>query len=132
MSCPGIPNFDTITVNNLESEYNKLTNNGDKVKFKTCLQEKYSDFSPKCEILPELLNDYDERLERNITATEKNEQSRQQYIFDVFYLLFKSIIFIILGIFLLKPRRLQLTRPKNWRIQSNQLLKKFHKNVTVN
>lgn len=99
MSCPGIPNFDTITVNNLESEYNKLTNNGDKVKFKTCLQEKYSDFSPKCEILPELLNDYDERLERNITATEKNEQSRQQYIFDVFYLLFKSIIFIILGIF---------------------------------
>ena len=99
MSCPGIPNFDTITVNNLESEYNKLTNNGDKVKFKTCLQDKYSDFSPKCEILPELLNDYDERLERNITATEKNEQSRQQYIFDVFYLLFKSIIFIILGIF---------------------------------
>lgn len=99
MSCPGIPNFDTITVNNLESEYNKLTNNGDKVKFKTCLQEKYSDFSPKCEILPELLNDYDERLERNITATEKNEQSRQQYIFDVFYLLFKSIIYIILGIF---------------------------------
>lgn len=99
MSCPGIPNFDTITVNNLESEYNKLTNNGDKVKFKTCLQEKYSGFSPKCEVLPELLNDYDERLERNITATEKNEQSRQQYIFDVFYLLFKSIIFIILGIF---------------------------------
>lgn len=98
MSCPGIPNFDRITVNNLEKEYNKLTVQK-KAQFKTCLQQKYSSFSTKCDVLPDLLSVYDNKLERNATAIEKNEQSRQQYINDVFYLFFKVILFIILGIF---------------------------------
>lgn len=99
MPCPGIANFDNIKLDELEKEYNKLTNENDKAKFKSCLQEKYSSFSPKCDVLPDLLTDYDKRIEKNITATEKNEQSRQQYITDVFYLIFKIIMFVILGIF---------------------------------
>jgi hypothetical protein len=99
MSCPGIPNFDTITINNLENEYKKLTNDSDKAKFKSCLKNKYSSILLNSQILPNLLLDYDKRLERNVTATEKNEQSRQQYITDVFYLIFKLVIFVILGFF---------------------------------
>ncbi len=98
MSCPGIPNFDNISVNNLEKEYNKLTSLDDKNKFKACLQSKYSNINPKCDVVPDLLSDYDRQLQRNITANEKNEQSRQQYITDIFYLIFKFIIFIILGL----------------------------------
>ena len=48
--------------------------------------------------IDKLLSDYDNRLQQNITATEKNEQSRQQYISDYFYLVLKCIIFIILGL----------------------------------
>ena len=98
MSCPGIPNFDNISVNDLEKEYNKLTSLDDKNKFKACLQKKYSNIRPKCEVIPDLLSDYDKQLQRNITANEKNEQSRQQYITNVFYLILKIIIFIILGL----------------------------------
>jgi hypothetical protein len=48
--------------------------------------------------IDKLLSDYDNRLQQNITATEKNEQSRQQYISDFFYLVLKCILFIILGL----------------------------------
>jgi hypothetical protein len=98
MSCPGIPNFDNIPLNHLEDEYNKLTNPEDKNIFKACLQTKYSSISPKCDVVPGLLSNYDKQLQRNITATEMNEQSREQYITDVFYLIFKILIFVVLGI----------------------------------
>jgi hypothetical protein len=100
MSCPGIPNFDNIPLNNLEEEYNKISNPDDKNKFKACLQSKYSGINTsKCDIVPDLLSDYDKKLQRNVTATERNEQSRQQYITDVFYLIFKLLIFVVLGFF---------------------------------
>jgi len=46
-----------------------------------------------------LLDDYDENLQMNISANEKNEEGRQQYITDVFYIVFKVVMFVILGFF---------------------------------
>jgi hypothetical protein len=50
-------------------------------------------------IISNLLEEYDENLQRNISANEKNEQARQQYITDVIYIIFKVIMFVILGFF---------------------------------
>lgn len=99
MSCPGIPNFDNIPLSKLKKEYNKLTNVDDMNNFKLCLKNKYSTIDSNTNNIPELLTAYQNRLEKNISANEKNEQSREQYITDVFYLIFKMIIFVILGFF---------------------------------
>ncbi len=47
----------------------------------------------------ELLNEYDNKVQRSVTTNEKNEQSKEQYISDVFYLILKIIIFVVLGFF---------------------------------
>jgi hypothetical protein len=99
MSCPGIPNFDDIPLSNLQDEYNNLTDVDAMNNFKLCLKTKYSTIGSDSSAVPEILREYQKRLDRNISSTEKNEQSREQYISDVFYLIFKSIIFVILGFF---------------------------------
>lgn len=99
MSCPGISNFDSIPLSKLEEEYNKLTNVDDRNNFKLCLKNKYSTIGSDSSNIPELLTAYQNKLDRNISATEKNEQSKEQYITDVFYLIFKIVIFVVLGFF---------------------------------
>ncbi len=98
-NCKSINN--KINLGNLGTRYSSLSEL-DKRNLDLCLEEKYKSISPKCDTMPTLLDTYDKDYQKYNTSNEINEQSKYLYISNLMYLIFKVLLFILLGFFYFK------------------------------